>query len=232
VQFVVAAHSPLVVAGCKRGEVAVLRRSEATGFQLQQLDRHFLGATTSELYNLLFEIEEKDDTYLKYAAMYPFREDIHREAKALESRKALNSTEQAEYDDLLDRQSTLAHQCGLAEDLLRKTSRQDREQKALSAILRDAGLESTEPSTITPAQLRVRLSLPSTSAARLASLEAKQRLPPDEESRLAELREDLYYLAEFGRIEADRAKQREQESTAVLDLEDRMFPSTEKTGNG
>lgn len=73
VQFILSAHSPLFVAGCWGGEVAVLRRdgirrqSKEARFVVEQLDYDFVGATAEELYRKVFEIEELDDTYLKYA---------------------------------------------------------------------------------------------------------------------------------------------------------------------
>ncbi len=65
VQFVVSAHSPLVVAGCGPGEVAVLRPA-AGGFEVRLLERDFVGATSRELYEDVFDIEELDETYLEY----------------------------------------------------------------------------------------------------------------------------------------------------------------------
>jgi predicted ATPase len=71
VQFILSAHSPLFVAGCWRGEVAVLRRDKSRadrpGFRVEQLDRDFVGATAADLYRDIFEIEEMDETYLEYA---------------------------------------------------------------------------------------------------------------------------------------------------------------------
>ena len=48
VQFVVSAHNPLIVAGCDRGEVSVLRRREGTGqFYFKSIRTDFLGAESS-----------------------------------------------------------------------------------------------------------------------------------------------------------------------------------------
>ena len=63
------------------------KKKTKPGFYLQEIDRHFVGATTSELYEALFEIEEKDETYLKYAALYPFREEIQKGIEKYENKK-------------------------------------------------------------------------------------------------------------------------------------------------
>jgi len=87
VQFIVTAHSPLVVAGCKEGEVAVLRKAE-TGFIVERFEHDFIGCEAAELYTKIFEIEENDDSYLYYNAVYPFRGDIEKEIRKLEEEKA------------------------------------------------------------------------------------------------------------------------------------------------
>jgi predicted ATP-binding protein involved in virulence len=87
VQFIVTAHSPLVVAGCKEGEVAVLRKAES-GFVVNVFEQDFIGYEARELYEKVFAIEEKDDSYLYYNALYPFRGEIEEEIKQLEKEKA------------------------------------------------------------------------------------------------------------------------------------------------
>lgn len=69
VQFIVAAHSPLIVAGCDQGEVSVLRRRKTSGsFFVDPLPEDFLGAKLDDLYRRLFEIEQEDDRlYLEYS---------------------------------------------------------------------------------------------------------------------------------------------------------------------
>jgi predicted ATP-binding protein involved in virulence len=72
VQFVVSAHSPLIVAGCDRGEVSVLRRREGAGrFYLDPSPTDFLGAKAADLYQRVFDIEETDRLYLEYSAKTP-----------------------------------------------------------------------------------------------------------------------------------------------------------------
>jgi energy-coupling factor transporter ATP-binding protein EcfA2 len=69
VQFIVSAHSPIIVAGCDQGEVSVLRRPKDTpGFKVQRMTEDFLGATARDLYQKVFEIEDVDRLYLEYSA--------------------------------------------------------------------------------------------------------------------------------------------------------------------
>lgn len=104
VQFFVTAHSPLVVAGCKEGEVAVLKKQE-NGFGVHVYEHDFIGYEAKELYEKVFEIEEKDDTYLKHIAMSPFKEEIEEKIKQLEEKqkkKPLSEKDKKELDQLYD----------------------------------------------------------------------------------------------------------------------------------
>jgi predicted ATP-dependent endonuclease of OLD family len=86
VQFIVTAHSPLVVAGCYEYEVAVLRKGKG-GFSVEQFERDFIGYEAKDLYQIIFEIEEKDDTYLQYTGQGPFKEEIKSSISLLERKK-------------------------------------------------------------------------------------------------------------------------------------------------
>ncbi|HTD58391.1 MAG TPA: AAA family ATPase [Solirubrobacteraceae bacterium] len=67
VQFIVSAHSPLVVAGCGPGEVSVLRKGEGEGFWVHQPNEDFVGASAQALYEKVFEIEDLDENFMEYA---------------------------------------------------------------------------------------------------------------------------------------------------------------------
>jgi predicted ATP-binding protein involved in virulence len=56
VQFFVTAHSPLVIAGCREGEVAVLRKREK-GFGVHVFEHDFIGYEARELYEKVFDVE-------------------------------------------------------------------------------------------------------------------------------------------------------------------------------
>lgn len=92
-QFIITAHSPLVVAGCKDEEVSVMREirddnNVNQGFFVEQIKEDFIGYTSDELYKRIFEIEGKDELYLTYTAMQPFEKQMTEEKQRLESLKA------------------------------------------------------------------------------------------------------------------------------------------------
>jgi len=87
IQFIVTAHSPLVVAGCKEGEVAVMRK-EGDSFSVRVFEEDFIGYEAGEIFRKVFEVEEKDDNYLYYHALYPFQSEINKEISILEKEKA------------------------------------------------------------------------------------------------------------------------------------------------
>ncbi|MEL7421762.1 MAG: AAA family ATPase [Bacteroidota bacterium] len=102
VQFILTAHNPLVVAGCREKEAAVFRKTEQ-GFHIQQFDRHFIGADSTEIYWSIFETEEKDPTYLKYAAMRPFKQKYEQELNDLMKKYQLEELEQKYLGELTEK---------------------------------------------------------------------------------------------------------------------------------
>jgi hypothetical protein len=66
VQFVLAAHSPLVVAGCWVGEVNVLRRGPS-GLTIEPVPGDFIGTSIEKIYKDVFKLEAIDPSYLKLA---------------------------------------------------------------------------------------------------------------------------------------------------------------------
>jgi tetratricopeptide (TPR) repeat protein len=84
VQFIVTAHTPLVVAGCKSREVAVLQIAE-NGFAVKVIDNHFIGATAAQMYQQIFDVTEKDKMFLRLKGMTPQKGDLERQVASLES---------------------------------------------------------------------------------------------------------------------------------------------------
>ncbi|MCF0061353.1 AAA family ATPase [Dyadobacter chenwenxiniae] len=80
VQFIVTAHSPLVVAGARAGQVSVLRNEDGK-YALRNSYRDYIGVETIDIYRTLFEIEDHDLNYLKYVATIP---TIRKKEKRLE----------------------------------------------------------------------------------------------------------------------------------------------------
>lgn len=70
VQFLLSAHSPLIVAGCGPGEVSVLGKNTSSGseggFYVDQLGEDFVGKSTTEIYGRIFHVEDLDQTFLRY----------------------------------------------------------------------------------------------------------------------------------------------------------------------
>ena len=96
VQFFVTAHNPLVVAGCYEGEAAVLRK-EKNGFAVETLYQDFIGYEAKELFQKIFEVEDKDDNYLYYMSLGPFKNEIMVKISELEQkrgRKGLSKNEE------------------------------------------------------------------------------------------------------------------------------------------
>lgn len=86
VQFILTAHSPLVVAGCLDGEVSVLRK-DGSGFVLEQFEKDFIGVKVSQLYETIFEIEEKDESYKKLSIDALYRDNIAARIEILENKE-------------------------------------------------------------------------------------------------------------------------------------------------
>ena len=92
VQFILTAHSPLVVAGCRKGEVAVLRR-EDSNFAIIDFQRDFVGATPEEIYRQVFEIEDHDVRFLELRAKLPQLPDLIRDLEVKKQKPNADVTE-------------------------------------------------------------------------------------------------------------------------------------------
>jgi tetratricopeptide (TPR) repeat protein len=87
IQFFFTAHSPLVVGGCRKGEVCVLRKSQSgKELNLKQLNNDFIGWDTSRLYEEVFRIEEMDETYLEYKGKLASLESMRSKVQEMEKR--------------------------------------------------------------------------------------------------------------------------------------------------
>ncbi len=92
VQFIVTAHTPLVVAGCKRLEVSALRKM-SEGFTIEVRDEHFIGATAVDLYSRLFDVEDKDLMFLQLSTLQGKKRGYTEEMEQLQARKEVTATE-------------------------------------------------------------------------------------------------------------------------------------------
>jgi energy-coupling factor transporter ATP-binding protein EcfA2 len=87
VQFILTAHSPLVVAGCGGGEVALLHREDA-GLRIVDFQRDFVGVPPEEIYRKVFEIEDRDVRFLELQAQLPNLPELIRELEVKKSQKS------------------------------------------------------------------------------------------------------------------------------------------------
>jgi tetratricopeptide (TPR) repeat protein len=103
VQFIVTAHTPLVVAGCKEREVAVLVKGER-GFTVDVIPGHFIGATVASMYQQIFQVEDKDLTYMRLNTRQGERDEIEQKVRELsklkDAGKALSFDQQTILQDL------------------------------------------------------------------------------------------------------------------------------------
>ncbi len=140
VQFIVTAHSPVIVAGCEWGEVSVLRRNKETRrFYVETLERDFVGATSRELYDLIFEIDDIDQTYLEYATKFTLTggEDREREIATLDKKSRLTAEEERRKDQL-EREVRLIERAGT----VREERLKNEQSRASTANLEDLQAEN------------------------------------------------------------------------------------------
>jgi hypothetical protein len=132
VQFIVTAHSPVIVAGCDKGEVSVLRKRAATGaFYIDTLARDFLGATAQDLYRQVFEIDESDRLYLEYATKGMFGErERSAEIARLEEKNMRTPQEETRLNEL-HRDSRLV---GRAEEVREKRLQSEGDDARISSL--------------------------------------------------------------------------------------------------
>jgi hypothetical protein len=136
VQFIVSAHSPVIVAGCDQNEVSVLRKRPETGrFYVKTLPEDFLGATAQDLYSRVFQIEDADRLYLEFTAKSlqpPDRRE--REIELLEKNLQRSTQDEARLEELL-RESRLVDRAEQARNQRLKLARSQTQFAILDAEL-------------------------------------------------------------------------------------------------
>jgi predicted ATP-binding protein involved in virulence len=190
VQFIIASHSPLIVAGSKENEVNVLRKAE-TGFYIQQIKRHFIGVSVEQLYQSIFEIEDKDETFKKYAAMIPLKNKFEEEISKIETkRKLTNKKDIEDYDGLLTKQSRIEDQMNLFKMLRDKRSRSEDEDKMFQSMCSRFSLspESNEN------EISEKSRLSRDELVRLQALTNLQQLDSRTKQRLDTLYDHVHYI--------------------------------------
>jgi hypothetical protein len=144
VQFIVSAHSPMIVAGCDRGEVSVLRRSPSGRYEVETLNEDFLGATTKDLYERVFDIEEIDRLYKQYTVKgSQDTEERAREILRLEQKKRLSKSEKEQLNQLYRDRRLSARAEEVREQRL-KSTRDETRSMMLDAELKNLRLALDE----------------------------------------------------------------------------------------
>ena len=99
IQFFMTAHSPLVASGCFQKEVSILRKGNS-GFYLEQIPNHLIGANTIDLYLQLFEIKDVDENYKNLLNKKIAGEKNSDRINQLERKTILNDKERLELSHL------------------------------------------------------------------------------------------------------------------------------------
>lgn len=128
VQFICTAHSPLVVAGCLDREVAVLRKQKY-GHALEKIEHDFIGWPPEKILRDVFDVEEKDEAYLRYSALAPRRDAIEKSVEALHKKLANSGLSDAEEFRLAEMIRTLRYI-----DLVKRQQRQEIEEDRSKAL--------------------------------------------------------------------------------------------------
>jgi energy-coupling factor transporter ATP-binding protein EcfA2 len=103
VQFIITAHSPLVIAGCKKREVAVLMKGTAGGFTVDVKQEHFIGASPETLYRDVFRVEDPDLAYMRLGTLQPRAPKFRKRVEELQDLDTRTEAESAELEDLLEK---------------------------------------------------------------------------------------------------------------------------------
>ncbi len=103
VQFIITAHSPMVVLGCREDEVAVLKkRIDEEGFFVEKYSKDFIGEEMDDILKEVFQLKETNDTFVHYKELIPKRDHIKNRISELSQRDDLSFKEQNELDTLLE----------------------------------------------------------------------------------------------------------------------------------
>jgi len=138
IQFIVTAHSPLVIAGRKEREVAVLRKTE-NGFSVNVLEEHFIGATSLDIYRRIFDVEEKDETYLRLNTLASGKGELERRVAELEALATRTPQQEMELDTLSDQLYYLSQFESVRDKKQKEDNLKDENNKLTLEIMRLQG---------------------------------------------------------------------------------------------
>ena len=107
VQFIISAHSPMLVEGCRANEVSVLRRTTDCKFKIETISRSLIGSSLENIYSLIFEVENKDFAMLRYKELAPHLENFKKELDILLNKGDSLST--VEDNRIMELQDIIVH---------------------------------------------------------------------------------------------------------------------------
>jgi hypothetical protein len=219
VQFIIASHSPLLVAGSKENEVNVLRKGTEGNFALHQVKGHFIGATTEDLYHVIFEVEEKDDAYLKYAGMRPFKEGYQKELESLTTKinSLLTENQKNEFESLKKKEQGFKAKLSFLRKIFSEKDRSENDLKLITRIIEEEELEGLTDDEILNA-LNKKTGLDNKEKERFNYLLQLKKGKEEDRQRIEELKERLYYIEQFEEVEEKRRKINHLKDKANLNL--------------
>lgn len=100
VQFILSAHSPLIVSGCLENEVSILRQIEPGKFNIEQYENNFVGWDVKKLLALVYHVEEKDETYRYISPRRKIKESILEELRSLKDKSERSESEDIRIRDI------------------------------------------------------------------------------------------------------------------------------------
>lgn len=84
VQFIITAHSPLIIAGAFKRESAVLRKTSDKNFSVEVIDRHLLGVPMGNILKYVFGLENMDENFMRFDSLSSLKPELETEQKKLE----------------------------------------------------------------------------------------------------------------------------------------------------
>lgn len=101
-QFIISAHSPLLVAGCSQGEASVMKK-DGSRFKIVNLtERDFIGAKADDIYKAVFDVDTgEDEVFTTYSKLAAQEKDNGPRIRALEAKTKPDAAEEQELQQLL-----------------------------------------------------------------------------------------------------------------------------------
>lgn len=137
IQFIISAHSPLMVSVCKANEVSVLRRTREGKFKVETLDQSLVGCSIEDIYSTIFEVENRDYTMLRYKELAPYINNFKNELEELKTKAMLASLSADETNRAAELQDIIEHIDHLAPGFKKIDKEQEEKNQNISDFLQE-----------------------------------------------------------------------------------------------